>query len=94
MASAPPFFAKTKFAAIAEEISEPAFEVVDQTAGMQFGLTAQPMVFPGCGPPPRTSTVFCAASDAAPKSRVLPNHSMNSSFFIGLFSWPLRVRMP
>jgi len=55
---APPLEAKTKFAAIGALMSVPALEVVDQTAGIQFGSTAQPTVFAGCGPPPRTSTLF------------------------------------
>src|SRR5438477_5203822 len=61
---APPLAAKTKFAEIGAVISEPALEVVDHVAGMQFGFTAQPSVFAGCGPLLRTSTLFCAAAGA------------------------------
>src|SRR5437868_8864629 len=55
---APPFVSKTKFAVIAALMSVPALEVVDQTAGMHCGLTAQPAVFAGCGPLFKTSTLF------------------------------------
>jgi hypothetical protein len=43
-------------------MSVPPLEVVDQVAGMQFGFTAQPVMFVGCGPPPRTSTLFWASA--------------------------------
>src|ERR1700692_562400 len=55
---APPLVSKTKFAAIGALISEPPLEVVDQTAGIHCGSTAQPAVFVGCGPLFSTSTVF------------------------------------
>src|SRR5581483_5786139 len=58
LAKAPPFLAKTNLAVIAELISAPALEVVDQVAGMQFGFMAQPAVFAGCGPLFSTSTLF------------------------------------
>jgi hypothetical protein len=70
---------KTKFAVIAAVMSVPALEVVDHVAGIQFGfrggetLEAQPVVFVGCGPPPRTSTVFWAMRGATPSSNVPPN---------------------
>ncbi len=57
VSKAPPWGTKTKFAVIGELMSVPALEVVDQTAGIQCGLTAQPAVFAGCGPP-ITSTLF------------------------------------
>jgi len=53
---APPLGTKTKFAEIDEPMSVPALDVVDQTAGIHCGFTAQPSVFAGCGPP-NTSTV-------------------------------------
>jgi hypothetical protein len=57
VSKAPPWAAKTKFADIGAGMSEPALEVVDQIAGIQFGFTAQPAAFAGCGPP-ITSTLF------------------------------------
>jgi hypothetical protein len=64
-------------------MSEPPFEVVDHVAGIQFGFTAQPVVFVGCGAPvPRTSTLFWAASGAAPSSNVPPNKNNIRRFFI------------
>jgi hypothetical protein len=58
VSKAPPWGTKTKFALIAALMSVPALDVVDHTAGIQFGFTAQPAVFTGCGPPFSTSTLF------------------------------------
>src|SRR5713226_1934451 len=69
---APPLVSKTKFATIGALMSEPALEVVDQTAGIQCGSTAHPAVFGGCGPPFSTSTVFCAARGATISSNRAP----------------------
>jgi len=88
VAKAPPLGTKTKFIVIAMVMSAPALDVVDHVAGIQCVLlTVQPVVFVGCGPP-MTSTVFCAASGAAPSS-VTPNKNNIRSFFIAL-SLPLR----
>jgi len=76
---------KTKFAVIAVLMSVPALEVVDHVAGIQFGFTAQPVVFTGCVPP-RTSTLFWAARVATLSSNVAPNKNNNSSFRIWFFS--------
>jgi len=85
---APPFLAKTKFFVIAMVMSAPALDVVDHVAGIHCGFPVQPVVFVGCGPA-MTSTVFCAASGAAPSSNVTPNKNNIRSFFIAL-SLPLR----
>jgi len=58
VSKAPPLGTKTKFAVIGVVMSDPALEVVDHVAGIQFGFTAQPVVFGGCGPLPSTSTLF------------------------------------
>jgi hypothetical protein len=80
---APPLVSKTKFAAIGALMSEPALEVVDQTAGMQCGSMAQPVAFTGCGPLFSTSTVFCAARGATLSSNMAPQKNDISTFFIG-----------
>src|SRR5436305_374098 len=74
-------------------MSVPALEVVDHVAGMHCGFTAQPAELAGCGPPPRTSTLFCAALGAAPSSNMLPP-SNNSSFLIAFFSSRLSAGSP
>ncbi len=63
-------------------MSEPALEVVDHVAGMHCGSTAQPTVLAGCGPPPRISTLFCAASGTALSSRTHPKMHNIISFFM------------
>jgi hypothetical protein len=73
---------KTKFAEIALVISAPALEVVDHVAGIQFGFTAQPVVFAGCGPLFSTSTLFCAATGVTLSSNTAPQKDNISSFFI------------
>src|SRR2546430_16274341 len=50
VSKAPPLGMKTKFAVIGALMSVPALEVVDQTAGIHCGFTAQPAVFAGWGP--------------------------------------------
>jgi hypothetical protein len=84
---APPFLAKTKFAGIAMAMSEPPLEVVDHVAGIQFEFPKgeQPVAFAGCGPP-MTSTLFWAASGAAPSSNVPPNKNNIRRFFMDWFS--------
>src|SRR5262249_21317124 len=80
---APPADAKTKLAVIGAVMSDPAFEVVDQVAGIQVAFTAQPVVLAGCGPLFRTSTVFWAASGATLSSTMAPQKDDNrSSFFM------------
>src|SRR5262249_58562468 len=76
---APPAAAKTKFAVIAALMSDPAFELVDHVAGIQFAFTAQPVVFAGCGPLFRTSTLFWAASGATLSSTMPPQKDDNRS---------------
>src|SRR5882762_5736234 len=86
---APPLESKTKFFAIATAISEPPLEVVDHVAGIQFGFPGgdtQPIVFAGCGPLSRTSTLFWAASGAAPSSNVPPSKTNIRRFFMAFFS--------
>src|SRR6267154_6468262 len=78
---APPLVSKTKFAVIGALMSEPALEVVDQIAGIQFGFTAQPAVFTGCGPP-ITSTLFWAARGATLSSNMAPQKDNILSFLI------------
>jgi hypothetical protein len=73
---------KTKFAVIGMLMSDPALEVVDQIAGIQFGFTAQPIVFTGCGPLFSTSTVFWAARGATLTSNRLPKKKNIISLFI------------
>src|SRR2546423_6417489 len=82
VSSAPPLGTKTKFDEIGEPMSEPAFEVVDQTAGIHCGFTAQPSVFAGCGPPPRISTLFCAAAGATLSKRIAPQKNASIKLFI------------
>src|SRR5438309_5722118 len=82
VSKAPPLVSKTKFAMIGELMSLPALEVVDQTAGIQFGFTAQPSVFAGCGPPPRMSTLFCAAAGATLNRRIAPQKNASINLFI------------
>src|SRR5437879_11102604 len=79
---APPLESKTKFAKIAVVMSAPAFEVVDHVAGIQFGFTAQPVVFAGCGPLFSTSTLFCAATGATLSSNMATQKDNIRSFFI------------
>src|SRR5207237_7969844 len=82
VSTAPPPESKTKFALIGELMSLPALEVVDQTAGIQFGFTAQPSVFAGCGPLLRTSTLFCAAAGATLSKRIAPQKNAKINLFI------------
>src|SRR5207248_8521965 len=63
-------------------MSLPELEVVDQTAGMQFGFTAQPSVFAGCGPLLRMSTLFCAAAGATLSKRIAPQKNDKINLFI------------
>jgi hypothetical protein len=49
---------------------------------MQFGFTAQPIVLVGCGPPPKTSTLFCANSDVEPSNRIPRQKNSIISFFM------------
>ena len=83
--------AKTKFAVMGVVMSDPALEVVDQIAGIQFGFTAQPVVFPGWGPLFSTSTLFWATRGVTPSSNMPPQANNITSFFIvspvGLFGW-------
>src|SRR5207245_7796517 len=79
---APPLESKTKFAKIAVVMSAPALEVVDHVAGIQFGFTAQPVVFAGCGPLFNTSTLFCAATGATLSSNMATQTNNINSLFI------------
>src|SRR5207249_6660245 len=73
---------KTKFAVIGVVMSDPALEVVDHVAGIQFGFTAQPVVFAGCGPLFSTSTLFCAATGTALSSNMAPRTNNINSLFM------------
>jgi hypothetical protein len=82
----PPLGTKTKLLLIAALMSAGvglAFEVVDQVAGIHFGLTAQPAVFAGWGPLFRISTLFWAAIGATVHSKMPAHHNNASNFFIG-----------
>ena len=85
----PPFGTKTKFAVIFVLMFAGvglAFEVVDQVTRIQCVTgEIQAVMFDGCGPPPRTSTVFWAARGAMPTSNMLAHK--NISFLIGFPSW-------
>jgi hypothetical protein len=74
---------KTKFAAIGEVMSVPPLEVVDQVAGI---------VFAGCGPPPRTSTVFCANAVGMANHNTVAEQNTIVSFRIFLSLRQRRLR--
>src|SRR5258708_31224130 len=82
---APPLGTKTKLILlIAELISAGvgfALEVVDQVAGRQCWLIAQPAVFGGCGPLLRISTLFWAANVVMPSKNTSPDKNISRSFF-------------
>jgi hypothetical protein len=73
-------------------MSAPPLEVVDQIAGIQFGFTAQPVVFVGCGPPPRTSTVFCANAVGMANHNTVAEQNTIVSFRIFLSLRQRRLR--
>jgi hypothetical protein len=77
---APPLVSKTKNAVIGEVMSEPALEVVDHVAGIQYGATAQPVAFVGCCGPSE-STLFWAMRGATPSSNGPPNKNNILRFF-------------
>jgi len=89
---APPLESKAKYAVIGEVMSAPALEVVDHVAGIQFWFTGQPVVFAGCGPPPRTSTLFWAIRGATPSSNGPPNKNNIRIFLMDLFLPELEIR--
>src|SRR5713101_4390539 len=83
---APPWGTNTKLILLIAELMSAgvgfALEVVDQVAGMQFGLMAHPAVFGGCGPPLRISTLFWAASVVMPSKNTSPDNNVSHSFFM------------